>query len=410
MKPLTDLVHTLIALRQSGRVSLTLLAVCPNSEAVLEAAVMVAASCQAPMLFAATLNQVDTDGGYTGWTPAAFVRKMGDFARKYNWDGPLYPCLDHGGPWLKDRHTLERLSLAETMEQVKISLEACVEAGYKLLHIDPTVDRSLAPGEAVPLEVVVERTVELMAHTEQYRRGRNLPAVAYEVGTEEVHGGLVDEGRFEHFLEELRVQLKAKGLVYAWPCFVVAQVGTDLHTTFFDPAAAQRLYAILSPLGSLAKGHYTDWVENPEAYPASGMGGANVGPEFTAAEYLALRELEAREQALAAKQAGQELSHFMERLSQAVINSGRWMKWLQPAEKGLAFRELSPDRQDWLVQTGSRYIWTTPDVASARRQLYQNLLPVMADPHTYVVDAIGRVVARYIRKFNLLEAKGYGCS
>jgi D-tagatose-1,6-bisphosphate aldolase subunit GatZ/KbaZ len=190
----------------------------------------------------------------------------------------------------------------------------------------------------------------------------------------------------------------------------VAQVGTDLHTTFFDPAAAQRLYAILSPLGSLAKGHYTDWVENPEAYPASGMGGANVGPEFTAAEYLALRELEAREQALAAKQAGQELSHFMERLSQAVINSGRWMKWLQPAEKGLAFRELSPDRQDWLVQTGSRYIWTTPDVASARRQLYQNLLPVMADPHTYVVDAIGRVVARYIRKFNLLEAKGYGCS
>jgi tagatose-1,6-bisphosphate aldolase non-catalytic subunit AgaZ/GatZ len=409
MKPLTDLVHTLIALRQSGIASITLLAVCPNSEAVLEAAVKTASFCKAPMLFAATLNQVDIDGGYTGWTPAAFVRKMDDFARKYNWDGPLYPCLDHGGPWLKDRHTLERFSLAETMEQVKNSLEACVDAGYKLLHIDPTVDRSLAAGEAVPLEVVVERTVELMAHAEQYRRGRRLPAVAYEVGTEEVHGGLVDEARFEHFLEELRVQLAAKELEYAWPCFVVAQVGTDLHTTFFDPAAAQRLYATLAPLGSLAKGHYTDWVENPEAYPASGMGGANVGPEFTAAEYMALQDLEAREQALAAKQAGQELSHFMERLSQAVIDSGRWMKWLQAAEIGLAFRELSPDRQEWLVQTGSRYIWTATDVVSARRQLYKNLLPVMPDPHEYVVDAIGRVVEMYIRKFNLLEAYGYGC-
>ena len=89
MVPLTDLVRTLIALRQSGSASITLLAVCPNSEAVLEAAVKTAAACQAPMLFAATLNQVDTDGGYTGWTPAAFVRKMEDFARKYHWDGPL---------------------------------------------------------------------------------------------------------------------------------------------------------------------------------------------------------------------------------------------------------------------------------------------------------------------------------
>ena len=27
--------------------------------------------------------------------------------------------------------------------------------------------------------------------------------------------------------------------------------------------------------------HYTDYVENPEEYPLSGMGAANVGPEFT---------------------------------------------------------------------------------------------------------------------------------
>jgi len=409
MKSLTEFVHTLIALRQSCATSITLLAVCPNSEAVLEAAVKNAAFYKAPMLFAATLNQVDTDGGYTGWTPAAFVRKMKDFARKYHWDGPLYPCLDHGGPWLKDRHTLERLSLAETMEQVKNSLEACIDAGYQLLHIDPTVDRSLAAGEAVPLELVVERTVELMAHAEQYRLGRGLPAVAYEVGTEEVHGGLVDEARFGHFLDDLRVRLEANGLGYTWPCFVVAQVGTDLHTTFFDPAAAQRLYTTLAPLGSLAKGHYTDWVENPEAYPASGMGGANVGPEFTAAEYLALQVLDAREQALADKQAGLVLSHFMELLSQAVIDSGRWRKWLQADEKGLAFRELSPDRQEWLIQTGSRYIWTAADVVSARHQLYKNLLPLMPDPHAHVVDAIGRVVEKYIRKFNLMEAYGYGC-
>jgi D-tagatose-1,6-bisphosphate aldolase subunit GatZ/KbaZ len=410
MKSLNNLIHTLIELRKSGQASITLLAVCPNSVAVLEAAVKTAAACHAPMLFAATLNQVDTDGGYTGWTPAEFVRQMRAFADNYHWDGALYPCLDHGGPWLKDRHTLERLSLDETMRRVKDSLEACIQAGYQLLHIDPTVDRTLPPGEAVPLEIVVERTVELVAHAERYRRERNLPPMAYEVGTEEVHGGLVDEARFEQFLLLLRSRLDSNGLGYAWPCFVVAQVGTDLHTTFFDPAAARRLYARLAPLGSLAKGHYTDWVENPEAYPASGIGGANVGPEFTAAEYQALRELEAREKLLLTQKSGLPASCFMEKLSQAVIGSGRWLKWLQPAEKGLTFGDLAATRKEWLLQTGSRYIWTALDVQAARRQLYENLLPVLPDPHQYVVDAIGRSIEKYIRSFNLLGMDAYACS
>ena len=340
MKSLNDLVRSLISLRQSGQAAITLLAVCPNSEAVLEAAVKTAAACRAPMLFAATLNQVDIDGGYTGWTPEAFVKQMNAFTEKYHWDGPLYPCLDHGGPWLKDRHTLDHLPLDETMERVMASLEACLRAGYQLLHIDPTVDRTLPPGEAIALETVVDRPVELIAHAEQFRIQENIASVAYEVGTEEVHGGLVDEDRFAHFLTLLRARLDTQKLDNAWPCFVVAQVGTDLHTTFFDSTAAYRLYDRLAPLGSLAKGHYTDWVENPEAYPTSGMGGANVGPEFTAAEYQALGDLEYKEQSLLARDPGVAASHFTERLRQRVIDSGRWLKWLQPDEKGLAFDAL----------------------------------------------------------------------
>lgn len=51
----------------------TLLAVCPNSELVTRAAVRAASQAGAPLLLAATLNQVDLDGGYTGWTPQALV-------------------------------------------------------------------------------------------------------------------------------------------------------------------------------------------------------------------------------------------------------------------------------------------------------------------------------------------------
>lgn len=401
---LQELVRDLIAWHESGRAQITLLAVCPNSAAVLEAAVRVAADNNMPMLLAATLNQVDRDGGYTGWTPASFVSRLNALAEARGWTGPLYPCLDHGGPWLKDRHARDGLSLEATMAEVKASLTACVEAGYQLLHIDPTVDRTFPPGQPVPLDLVVARTVDLIAHAETERSRRGLPPIAYEVGTEEVHGGLVDFERFEAYLHDLRAGLAARGLDGAWPAFVVAQVGTDLHTTAFDPAAARRLYAAVAPLGSLIKGHYTDWVQSPAAYPATGMGGANVGPEFTAAEYLALRDLCAKERVLCRNHPELVPSDFMAALSDAVLASGRWQKWLQPDEQSRDFAAISPDRREWLLQTGARYVWTAPGVVQARERLYANLAGVLPDPHAYVVDRIAAAIDRYVNAFNLFDA------
>lgn len=404
MQTLNHLVKRLIQLRESGQRQMTLLAVCPNSAVVLEAAVKAASLYNAPMLFAATLNQVDTDGGYTGWTPVEFVRQMHAYARRYAWSGPLYPCLDHGGPWLKDQHTRDHLSLSESMGRVEESLTVCLEAGYQLLHIDPTVDRSLPVGEAVPIEMVVERTVELITHAEQVRRRLDLPQIAYEVGTEEVHGGLTAKEQIEHFSSLLRQALLDTGLADIWPCFIVAQVGTDLHTTTFDAQAARQLYDLFTPLGSLAKGHYTDWVENPADYPATGMGGANVGPEFTAAEYQALKALAIQEDLLIPKGAALQSSGFMRTLRTAVIDSGRWQKWLLADENGREFEQLSPERQDWLLQTGSRYTWTAPPVVEARQQLYGNLATRMPDPHRFVVDHVMQAIEKYLIQFNLVNA------
>jgi tagatose-1,6-bisphosphate aldolase non-catalytic subunit AgaZ/GatZ len=384
---------------------ITLLATCPNSEAVLEASVKVAASNNLPMLFAATLNQVDRDGGYTGWTPQAFVDQIQRLARKYQFDGPLYPCLDHGGPWLKDAHTTGRLNFEETMVEVKESIAACIEAGYQLLHIDPTVDRALPPGQPVPIDVVIDRTLELLIHAEKVRQRLDLPAISYEVGTEEVHGGLADFQNFQHFVQGLRQRLEAEEMLDCWPCFIVGKVGTDLHTTFFDPETASRLFEVVSPYTSLVKGHYTDWVENPTAYPQSGMGGANVGPEFTAEEYQAIIDLSAKERMLVKARRGMQASGILQALEQAVIRSGRWEKWLQPDEQGKLFSDLLPERQKWLVQTGARYVWSAPEVVEARRQLYEHLGTIMVDPHQYVVNRIAQAIDKYVNAFNLFDAR-----
>ena len=403
MTPLNEVVHTLIDLRRHGRAQVTLLAVCPNSDAVLEAAVLVAAQNRMPMLFAATLNQVDLDGGYTGWTPAGFIHHLRTFAVRYG-AGMLYPCLDHGGPWLKDAHTRERLSLDETMAAVKASLAACVDAGYSLLHIDPTVDRTLPPGAPVPIDLVVRRTVELIAYAEQTRVSRGLPPIAYEVGTEEVHGGLVDMAAFTTFLAGLHDGLAAADLLHAWPCFIVGKVGTDLHTTDFDPVVARQLKDLVMPYGSLIKGHYTDWVANPEDYPKAGMGGANVGPEFTAVEYNALADLAKKEAALCISRPGLPPSGMLAALEQAVYASGRWRKWLQPGEEGVDFAQLDPARRTWLVQTGARYIWTDGEVEAARQRLYANLAQVLPDPHHGVVTRIAQSIDAYANAFGLFDA------
>ena len=404
MWTLHEIVHKLIQMRADGIAQVTLLAVCPNSEAVLEAAVKVAAANNAPMLFAATLNQVDRDGGYTGWTPAQFVERMRALARKYRWDGPLYPCLDHGGPWLKDRQTLEGLSLAETTAEVQQSLVACLAAGYQLLHIDATVDRTLPPGRSPAVQTVVARTLELIEFAERERERFGLPSVAYEVGTEEVHGGLVDDASFRTLVDELRAGLERRGLLRAWPCFIVAKVGTDLHTADFDRDVAARLCRTVAPLGSLIKGHYTDWVVNPEDYPRSGMGGANVGPELTAVEYHALAALCAKEAELSRTRPDVQPSGFMATLARAVVESGRWKKWLLTEEVGLNFDQVRPERGQWLVQTGSRYVWAEPSVVSARRALYSNLTTVIADPHQVVVDSIALAIDRYVVAFHLFDA------
>lgn len=381
---------------EEENINKTLLAVCPNSESVTRAALLAAKEANAPMLFAATLNQVDRDGGYTGWTPSELTGFISKETDRIGLESPVYTCLDHGGPWLKDKHTTEKLSFEETMGEVKTTLEACIDAGYELLHIDPTVDIRLGNDEPIPIDLVVDRTLDMIEHAEAYRKDNDLPPISYEVGTEEVHGGLANMESFDQFLTGLDEGLREKGLEDAWPCFVVGKVGTDLHTSLFDPEVAKNLTSKVKPYGALIKGHYSDYVDNPEDYPLSGMGGANVGPEYTEEEFIALMELVKLEQKI-----GKD-SGLKDALKNAVIDSNRWQKWLSKEEKGKGFEELSDKRQLWLMRTCSRYIWTSENVQESREKLYKNLEGVR-DADAFVIWHLKKSIMKYYHNFNLIN-------
>ncbi len=386
--------------KQDG-IKRTIFAACPNSLSVIKASLRAAKRWNSPVKFAATLNQVDTDGGYTGLTQEEFIKTIRLEAGRINLTVPVIIAVDHGGPWLKDIHTSQNLSFDATFNSVKKSFEASVSAGYDLIHVDPTVDISLPKGKPISIETVVNRTLELISNTESFRKAGGYGRIAYEVGTEEVHGGLADINAFRRFLELLKKGLKDRGLAEVWPCFIVGKVGTDLHTTTFDPATAATLTTIAREFGSVIKGHYTDGVINPGDYPLSGMGAANVGPEFTEKEYEGLMELERLEKRLFTEGRIAKCSTIGLILQDAVVNSGRWRKWLHADEESVNFEHLTVQRRNWLTGTGCRYIWQNPDVIASRMQLCSNLESLGIRAEDIVIAHIESSMDKYFTAFNL---------
>ena len=396
------LLHRIDELQKETGIPRTIFAACPNSPAVIRASLRAAKRNNAPIYFAATLNQVDCDGGYTGMTQEAFCRTVRFETERVNFTGPVIVAIDHGGPWLKDKQRTEKWSTEDAMNGVKKSFEAAVLAGYDLIHVDPTVDINVPKGQTIDIHLVAARTVELIAHVEKFRKEQGIPPISYEVGTEEVHGGLADETTFDTFIHDLKLGLVGAGLPDVWPCFIVGKVGTDLDTTIFDGEVAKRLTAKVRPLGSYIKGHYTDDVANPEEYPLCGMGAANVGPEFTMGEYRALCELEALEKKFEAEGKVAVASNMHQVLLQEVHDSHRWEKWLHEDELGKDLTELTPDRQDWIVSTCCRYIWQQPRTLAARGFLYDNLGRLGIDAEEVVLGRIERDMDKYFRAFNLI--------
>jgi D-tagatose-1,6-bisphosphate aldolase subunit GatZ/KbaZ len=403
-QPLMDFILRRIkVLEKETGIRRTIFAACPNSRAVIRAALRSARRNNGPIKFAATLNQVDMDGGYTHMTQEQFIKIIREEAGNIHFTGPVIVAVDHGGPWLKDIQRTESWSLDKSMDWIKISFEAAIDAGYDLIHVDPTIDLTLKKGEIIDIDVVVDRTVELIEHTEKYRQSKGLKRISYEVGTEEVHGGLANMEVFNHFLVRLKKELSDRNLSHAWPCFIVGKVGTDLHTTVFDPVVAKELTATAARYGSYIKGHYSDNVENPELYPVCGMGAANVGPEFTEKEYDGLMELAGIEKSLLSQEKIPELSHIKEVIWKAVIDSHRWEKWLNEKESRVDFYANSPQRQEWLVKTCARYIWENEEVQASRKILYNHIQNQGMDADEILLSHIEKAMDRYYHSFNLVD-------
>jgi D-tagatose-1,6-bisphosphate aldolase subunit GatZ/KbaZ len=135
------------------------------------------------------------------------------------------------------------------MDCIKQSFGGALIAGYDLIHVATTVDIFK---KDLDIETIVDRTVELIHHIEKFRQNKGFSRASIE---------------------------------HVWPSFIVGKVGTDLNTTYFSSIMAAEPVKIATDNNSKLKGHYTDFVKNPEEYSRVGVGAANVWLEFTSLEY-----------------------------------------------------------------------------------------------------------------------------
>ncbi|KGP72687.1 class II D-tagatose-bisphosphate aldolase non-catalytic subunit [Pontibacillus yanchengensis] len=408
--PITKVVEGILELEKKGE-SGTILGIGPMSKNCLQAALELSHDDDYPIMFIASRNQVDADefgGGYVnGWNQFTFAEAVREVEEKIGYEGLSYICRDHGGPWQRDEERNNHLPEKEAMERGKQSYIADMEAGFDLLMIDPTKD-PFEVGKVIPLDVVLDRTVELIDFCEMERKARNLPEIGYEVGTEETNGGLTTMETYETFIQRLHAELEKRNLPK--PTLIVGQTGTLVRKTdqigTFNFKNAYDLSQMAKKYGVGLKEHNGDYLDDIsllEHIPSS-ITATNVAPQYGTEETRAYLKLAALEEKLMENGLVSEKSNTKEVLLKHAIASGRWKKWMVDEEqKNLSTQEIidNPELSEEILDIAGHYTFNNTEVKEEINKLYANLSKNNVDGQRYVIDHIKRPIREYAECYNL---------
>lgn len=402
-------VEGLLNLQETGD-SATLLGIGPMSQNCVQAALELSNEDDYPVMFIASRNQVDKDefgGGYVnGWDQFRFAEAVEEVAEKIGYDNLYYLCRDHGGPWQRDKERNDHISEEEAMRIGKESYLADIEAGFDLLMIDPTKD-PFEVGKVIPLETVINRTVELIEFCENARKERNLPEIGYEVGTEETNGGLTSTETYETFINRLSDELNERNL--PMPTFIVGQTGTLVRKTEqagkFNFDNAYELADMAKKYKVGLKEHNGDYLDDISLlmHIPSQITATNIAPQYGTEETRAYLKLAEVEQELFGRKLIKEASNVYDVLLDHAIKSERWRKWMVGDQVNLTVDEIVQDKDlsAEILDIAGHYTFNDDAVKAEIEKLYSNLSDHSIDGQRFVVDHIKRPIRDYAEAYNL---------
>lgn len=353
---------------------------------VLKACMKYAKEQNSYFICEATVNQVNQFGGYTGMYPKDYANMVAGIAKEIGF--PIEKVIlsgDHLGPFI-----WQHLDAKQAMEYSKELVRQYVAAGFRKIHLDPTMPLADDDLSTFGDEVIAKRAAELAVISEEtYAATKNdtlwTYRPAYVIGSEvPVPGGTEDE-------ESIRITAPAD-LSASIACFhnafasvglshicddivaVVAQIGiefSDEAVHEYDPVAAADLVAERKKHPNLRfESHSSDYQTPACLYHMArdGVGILKVGPETTFMLREGLFALSIIEDALAPSY-GFTPSRFIDVLEETMLTAkpNNWEKYYHgtPAQQAFKRKYSFSDR--------SRYYFAQPAVTEAFRKLVQNL-------------------------------------
>lgn len=371
----------------------TLLGIGPMSINVVDVSIDLADRFNVPLMLIASRRQVDSayhGGGYVNnWTTETFSKyvKEKDSSRR------ILLARDHGGPWQNQIEKDNLLNLNDAMASAKLSYEADIDAGFKILHIDPSVGLN----ETVSSSESLERAFDLYQHCWDYSQKVGVD-IAFEIGTEEQQAGSV--GTLDHLEQQLSAISKfCKSSGIPLPLYVVVQTGTKVMElrnvgSFDSPVRVdgQVPSEILVPkivetcgmYSIFLKQHNTDYLSNYalKAHPSLGIHAVNVAPEFGVAEtngYFKIFEMF-------------NLEKQKERFIEMALSSKKWEKWMLPNT-----RASDLDR----AKICGHYIFASPTFLDLKSEIIAHLKNKNIDLDEYLKQKVTSSIMRYMTAFRL---------
>jgi len=366
----------------------TLLGVGPMSKNCIDASIELADQYKTPLMLIVSRRQIDSDkfgGGYVeNWNTKQFT----EYILKRDINKNIILARDHGGPWQNEYEKSKQLNLIDAMKSAKDSYCSDIDAGFHMLHIDPSVDIHSSP----TIDQILERVYELYDFCWSYAQQKKRDII-FEIGTEEQSGNHNTIDELEYTLESMRKFCKNNKIPY--PSFIVVQVGTRVmemrNVGSFDspirvinelPPEIQipQMIEICNQYGIFMKEHNTDYLSTDSLrwQPRLGIHAANVAPEFGVAETKAfIHVLEEN-----------NLYEILDEFLRISYDSNKWQKWM--------LNDTNSKDKDRSIIAG-HYIFSSDECVELKKQAKLRIKGL----DEYLKNKVKGSIFRYMNAFNL---------
>jgi D-tagatose-1,6-bisphosphate aldolase subunit GatZ/KbaZ len=382
----TGKLRELLEANRRGK-GLGIYSICSANQFVLEAGMIQATRDQSLLLIESTSNQVNQFGGYTGQTPADFVKFVHETAAAMGFPRErIVLGGDHLGP-----HVWRNVTSSMAMEKARDLVGDYVRAGFSKIHLDasmPCADDKNGQNRPLSEEIVCARAADLCQAAENAHRAlpRATTSPLYVIGTEvPIPGGeqfgshapeVTQTKDLARTLDIAKKAFLARGLGSAWErvIAIVVQPGVEFGdaTVFpYDSRKAKPLARFLSRAWTgVYEAHSTDYQPHGALWQmvSDHFAILKVGPWLTFALREAVFALAAIEQEWLSERKDVSLSRLREVLEKAMLeNPVHWKNYYHGNAADLHFA------RNYSYSDRVRYYWPQPVVAAALQRLIDNL-------------------------------------